>query len=233
MNKRVIIIFLFILTVIFIFIKFNKDIISGYILTKLSKWTDRTVTAKTIDINYSKGVINFYDLEILNKPNFYDENILEAKKLTIEIEPSSIFSDLVRIEKFFLYESIFFLEIQNISETLENKKVAIKDNIGLVEKIAKQTPPKIYPLKKKDKNFLISNLNIKNSKVFIRHPNSSVSLVVNLSNMSFQNTGNADFKQIKKSQHYKDVLKIILGDIYFKIPDMKLRKFLKEKYKIK
>ena len=51
--------------------------------------------------------------------------------------------------------------------------------------------------------------------------------------MSFQNTGNADFKQIKKSQHYKDVFKIILGDIYFKIPDMKLRKFLKEKYKIK
>jgi len=233
MNKRVIIIFLFILTVIFIFIKFNKDIISGYILTKLSKWTDRTVTAKTIDINYSKGVINFYDLEILNKPNFYEENILEAKKLTIEIEPSSIFSDLVRIEKFFLYESIFFLEIQNISEKLENKKVAIKDNIGLVEKIAKQVTPKIFPPKKKDKNFLISNLNIKNSKVFIRHPNSSIPLVVNLSNMSFQNTGNADFKQIKKSQHYKDVFKIILGDIYFKIPDMKLRKFLKEKYKIK
>ena len=51
--------------------------------------------------------------------------------------------------------------------------------------------------------------------------------------MSFQNTGNADFKQIKNSQHYKDVLKIIMGDIYFRIPDMKLRKFLKEKYKIK
>ena len=233
MNKKIIIIFLFILTVIFIFIKFNKDIISGYILTKLSKWTDRTVTAKTIDINYSKRVINFYDLEILNKPNFYDKNIFEAKKLTIEIELLSIFSDLVRIKKFFLYEPIFFLEIKNISETLENKKVTTKDNIGLVEKIAKQAPPKIYPLKKKDKNFLISNLNIKNSKVFIRHPNSSVSLVVNLSNMSFQNTGNADFNQIKKSQHYKDVLKIILGDIYFKIPDMKLRKFLKEKYKIK
>ena len=233
MNKRIVIISLFILTVIFIFIKFNKDIISRYILTKLSKWTDRTVTAKTIDINYSKGVINFYDLEILNKPNFYDKNIFEAKKLTIDIELSSIFLDLVRINNLFLYEPIFFLEIQSISKTLENKKVTTKDNIGLVEKIIKQTPPKIYPPKKKDKNFLISNLNIKNSKVFIRHPNSNVSLVVNLSNMSFQNTGNADLKQIKKSQHYKDVLKIILGDIYFKIPDMKLRKFLKEKYKIK
>ena len=51
--------------------------------------------------------------------------------------------------------------------------------------------------------------------------------------MLFQNIGNADSKQVKQSQHYKDVLKIIMGDIYFRIPDMRLRKFLKEKYKIK
>ena len=51
--------------------------------------------------------------------------------------------------------------------------------------------------------------------------------------MSFQNTGNADFKQFRHSHHYKDVLRIIMGDIYFRIPDMKLRKFLKEKYRIK
>ena len=58
-------------------------------------------------------------------------------------------------------------------------------------------------------------------------------MTVNLSDMSFQNIGNADSKQVKQSQHYKDVLKIIMGDIYFRIPDMRLRKFLKEKYKIK
>ena len=107
------------------------------------------------------------------------------------------------------------------------------DNIGLVEKIIKQPPPKIYPPKKKDKNFIILNSSIKNSKVFIRYPNSSEILTLNLSDMSFQNTGNADSKQIKRSHHYKDVLRIIMGDIYFRIPDMKLRKFLKEKYKIK
>ena len=233
MKKKILIISLFILLIIFIFIKFNKDILSEYILTKLSKWTDRTVTAKTVEINYTKGVINFYDLEILNKPNFYDKNIFEAKKLTVEIELSSIFSDLVTVNNFFLYEPIFFFEIKDITEILENTKVTTKDNIGLVEKIIEKTPSKIYPPKKKDKNFLILNLSIKNSKAFIKHPNSSKTLNVNLSNMSFQNIGNADFKQIKKSQHYKDVLRIILGDIYFRIPDMKLRKFLKEKYKIK
>ena len=229
MNKKIIIIIISILIVIFIFTKFNKDIISGYILNKLSKWTERTVTSESVEIDYAKGKINFNGLEILNKPNFNDKNIFEAKKLTVEIEFSSLLSDLVKINKFTLNEPKFFLEIKDMTE----KRETTKDNIGLLEKIIEQPPPKIYPPKKKDKNFIILNSSIKNSKVFIRYPNSSKILSVNLSDMSFQNMGNADFKQIKNSLHYKDVLRIIMGDVYFRIPDMKLRKFLKEKYKIK
>jgi hypothetical protein len=231
-NKKIIVITIPILIVIFIFIKFNKDFISGYILTKLSKWTELPVRSKSVEIEYSKGKINFNEFEILNKSNFNDKNIFEAKKLTIEIEFSSLFSDLVKINQFILNEPKFFFEIKDMSEKKEKKETTI-DNIGLVEKIIEQPPPKIYPPKKKDKNFIILNSSIKNSKAFIRHPNSSEILIVNLSDMSFQNTGNADSKQVKQSQHYKDVLKIIMGDIYFRIPDMRLRKFLKEKYKIK
>jgi len=231
-NKKIIVITIAILIVIFIFIKFNKDFISGYILTKLSKWTELPVRSKSVEIEYFKGKINFNEFEILNKSNFNDKNIFEAKKLTIEIEFSSLFSDLVKINQFILNEPKFFFEIKDMSEKKEKKETTI-DNIGLVEKIIEQPPPKIYPPKKKDKNFIILNSSIKNSKAFIRHPNSSEILSVNLSNMSFQNTGNADSKQVKQSQHYKDVLKIIMGDIYFRIPDMRLRKFLKEKYKIK
>ena len=229
MNKKIIVTIISILIVIFIFIKFNEDVISGYILSKLSKWIELSVTSKSVEIDYSKGKINFYGLEILNKPNFYDKNIFEAKKLTIEIEFSSLFSDLVKINKFILNEPKFFFEIKDMAE----KQETTIDNIGLVEKIIKQPPPKIYPPKKKDKNFIILSSSIKNSKAFIRYPNSSEILIINLSDMSFQNTGNADSKQIKHSHHYKDVLRIIMGDIYFRIPDMKLRKFLKEKYKIK
>ena len=229
MNKKIIIIIISILIVIFIFTKFNKDIISGYILNKLSKWTERTVTSESVEIDYAKGKINFNGLKILNKPKFNDKNIFEAKKLTVEIEFSSLLSNLVKINKFTLNEPKFFLEIKDMTE----KRETTKDNIGLLEKIIEQPPPKIYPPKKKDKNFIILNSSIKNSKVFIRYPNSSKILSVNLSDMSFQNTGNADFKQIKNSLHYKDVLRIIMGDVYFRIPDMKLRKFLKKKYKIK
>ena len=119
-----------------------------------------------------------------------------------------------------------------MAEKQEKKETTI-DNIGLVQKIIEKPPPKIYPPKKKDKNFIILNSSIKNSKVFIRYPINSEVLTVKLSDMSFQNTGNADIKQIKHLHHYKDVLRIIMGDIYLRIPDMKLRKFLQEKYKIK
>jgi hypothetical protein len=229
MNKKIVVTATSILIVIFIFIKFNKDIISGYILSKLSKWTELSVTSESVEIDYSKGKINFNELEILNKPNFYDKNIFEAKKLTIEIEFLSLFSDLVKINKFILNEPKFFFEIKDMNE----KKETTIDNIGLVKKITEQPPPKIYPPKTKDKNFIILSSSIKNSKAFIRYPNSSEILTVNLSDMSFKNTGNADTKQIKYSHHYKDSLRIIMADIYFRIPDMKLRKFLKEKYKIK
>ena len=233
MNKKIITISLFFIIVVFLFIKFNKVVISKYILSNLSKSTERTVTAHSVDIDYAKGLINFNDLEILNKPNFYDKNIFEVKKLTIEIELSTLFSDLVQINKFILYEPRFFFEIKDMSEKLENKKETIKDNIGLVEKITEQAPPKIYPPKKRDKNFLILKTSIKNSKAFIRYTNSSESLIIKLSNMSFGNIGNTNPNKNKNFQHYKDVFKIIMGDIYFRIPDMKLRKFLKEKYKIK
>ena len=62
MNKKIIVTAISILLVIFIFIKFNKDIISVYILSKLSKWTERTVTSKSVEIDYSKGKVNFNGL---------------------------------------------------------------------------------------------------------------------------------------------------------------------------
>ena len=166
MNKKIIVITISILIVVFIFIQFNKDIISGYILNKLSKWTESSVTTESVEISYSEEKIIFNGLKILNKPNFNDKNIFEVKKLIIEIEASSLFSDLVKINKFILYEPKFFFEIKDMTQ----KKETIKDNIGLVEKITKKPPPKIYPSKKKDKNFIVSNLIIKNSKAFIRYP---------------------------------------------------------------
>ena len=232
MNKKIIIISILIFIIILFFIKFNETIISKYILTKISKWTERTVTAESVDIKYFKK-INFNNLEILNKGNFSEKNMFEVKKLVIEIEFLSLFTDLIKIKKFILHEPKFFFEIKDVSKESGNIEENTKDNIGLLDKITKQTKPKIYPLKKKDKNFLILESSIKNSKVFIRLPKDPEPMTIELSNMLFRNVGNANSKQNKNFQHYKDVLRLIMGDIYFRITDKKAREYLKEKYKIK
>ena len=57
--------------------------------------------------------------------------------------------------------------------------------------------------------------------------NNKKEVEVVLSNMNFNLFGNE-----KNFQHYKDVIKIILTDIYFKIPDQKLRNLIKDTYEI-
>ena len=124
MSKKIIVIIISILIIIFILIKFNKNIISGYILAKLSKWTELPVISESVEIDYSKGKINFNRLVILNKSDFSDKNIFEAKKLTIEIEFSSLFSDLVKINKFILNEPKFFFEIKDMNEKQKKRKLS-------------------------------------------------------------------------------------------------------------
>ena len=92
--------------------------------------------------------------------------------------------------------------------------------------------PKKYPKKKKDKNFIIKIVKINNSSAYVKAPQNKANININLSNMKFQNVGNADKIQEHKSQHFKDIFKIILMNIYFKIPDQSLKELVKKNYKI-
>ena len=89
----------------------------------------------------------------------------------------------------------------------------------------------MYPKKLKDKNFVIINLNIKDAIAYIKYENYDENIVIPLSDMSFSQVGNSGNSE-SEFNHYKNVMKIILSDIFFKIPDQNLRELIKEKYKI-
>ena len=93
----------------------------------------------------------------------------------------------------------------------------------------KKQKPKIYTPKKKDKNFLINNLNIADAKAFIKYEEYDKNVVIPLSDMSFSKVGNSGYLD-SEFQHYKNVMKIILNDIFFRIPDENLRELIQEKY---
>ena len=218
--KKIIITFVIILPLII----FNKNIISQLIIFVIPKLTDRNISIETIDIDYLKKQIILKSVEVESTNKIYYKNIFEVDKIEIKYDFTSLFSDMIIIDHLIFYNSKIFLDI-NI-DINDNDKVISNDNFEEVIKLAKNYKPKIYPIKKKDINFLILKFQTYESQGFIKLSNKSNEIEINLSNMSFNKIGNE-----KDFQHYKDVFKIILGDIFLKIPDINLQKLIKKTYK--
>ena len=213
-----IIIFLVIILPLLIF---NKIIISQVIIFVIPKLIDRNISIKNIDIDYSKKIIILNSVQAESTNKIYYKNFFEAEKVKIKYNFKSLFTNLIIIEHLVFYNAKIFLDID-----INNNKVIVNDSLQEVKKQEVNYKPKIYPIKKKDINFLILKFQIFNTQGFIKSSNKLNEIKINLSNMSFNKIGNKN-----DSQHYKDVFKIILGDIFLKIPDINLQKLIKKTYK--
>ena len=202
---------------------FNKVIFSQIIIFSISKWVEREIFVSKVDINYSKREIVFNSIEIRNIDKFYYKNIFEADKIKIQYNFKSIFTNLVKIDYLIFSNSRFFLEFDNQI----NENIIADDNIEVVKKLDSNYIAVTYPIKKRDKNFLILQTELKNSKVFIKTSSSPKKIEINLSDMNFYKVANKT-----EFQHYKGVFKIILNDLFFKVPDQNLKDLIKKTYKI-
>jgi len=218
--KKIIITFVIILPLII----FNKNIISQLIIFAIPKLTDRNISIETIDIDYLKKQIILNSVEVESTNKIYYKNIFEVDKIKIRYNFTSLFSDRIIIDHLIFYNSKIFLDID--IDISDNNEVISNDNLEEVKKQEESYKPKIYPIKKKDINFLILKFQTYNSQGFIKPSNKSNEIEINLSNMSFNKIGNE-----KDFQHYKDVFKIILGDIFLKIPDIDLKNLINKTYK--
>ena len=218
--KKIIITFVIILPLII----FNKNIISQLIIFAIPKLTDRNISIETIDIDYLKKQIILNSVEVESTNKIYYKNIFEVDKIKIRYNFTSLFSDRIIIDHLIFYNSKIFLDID--IDISDNNEVISNDNLEEVKKQEEGYKPKIYPIKKKDVNFLILKFQTYNSQGFIKPSNKSNEIEINLSNMSFNKIGNE-----KDFQHYKDVFKIILGDIFLKIPDIDLKNLINKTYK--
>jgi len=226
--KKIVIFFIFLILILgFIF---DKKIIEFLLIKNLSNNINFNVKFKINKINYFSQKVEILDLEINNKKNYFNENVFTTSKVLIDYNLVSVFTNLVIIKSIFLDEPKFYFEILD-DEAERNQKENLKDNIDLFKSINKQNS-KIYPKKNKDKNFIINNVKINKSSAYIKTPQNKKNIEINLSNMSFQNIGNANKNKVKKIQHFKETFKIILMDIYFNIPDQNLKELIKKNYKI-
>ena len=215
--KKIIITFVIILPIFF----FSKTILSQLIVFATSKMTDRNISIETIDIDYLKKQIILKSVKVESTNKIYYKNIFEADKIKIKYDFTSLFSDMIIIDHLIFYNSKVFLDI----DVDINNELISNDNFNVVKKQVENYKPKIYPTKKRDINFLILKFQTYDVQGFIKPSNKSNEIKIILSNMTFYKVGNKN-----GFQHYKDVFKIILGDIFLKIPDINLRKLIKKTY---
>lgn len=214
MLKKILLIFLFIALLI------NKIILSQVILISFKNWLNKDITVKSIDISYQKGSVRLKSVNIFEKNKPQKLLLFYADEIYFNFDLSSLFSTLIIINDLNLSNSKLYLNFK----TSQNKQI-INDNLSILDNI-KNKKPKTYKKKIVDINFLIRKSKITNTKVGIIE-NNKKEIEVTLSNMNFSSFGNE-----KNFKHYKDIIKIILTDIYMRIPDQKLRNLIKESYKI-
>ena len=224
------ILYFFLISIIFVFL-FDVKILSYFLSKKLSDWTEYNSEINISNLNYFKGELEIDKIKIKNLKNF-ESNIFDAKLITIDFDFKSLFSNLVILNKVTIIEPIIYFNIKDKDSNSNLNKKKVIDNLNIIDSSSEDNLPKIYPLKKSDKNFLISNLLLQNSKAIIKYKKNIKDLNINLSNIAFNNIGNAGKEKGDNFQHYKDLVRLILIDIFLKIPDYNLRKLIKENYKI-
>jgi len=222
MKKFIVIIFIALL-----FTFYHKVVISKIISINISKWTEKEIFFEKININYFKNEIILDNLEIRSTNKEYYKNIIEVGKIKVKYNFKSLFTDLIKIDYLYFSDIKFFLEVNDKINSKDNSKTNSNDKAEAEKKPDKNEKPKVYPEKKKDKNFFILKTKISNSKAFIKTTSMSEVIKLDLSDMSFVKVGNE-----KKFQHFKEVFKFIVGDLFLRIPDQNLRNIIKKTYKL-
>ena len=227
MKKFSVILILIIANIIF----FNKQLIKIYCSYKFSNWTEKKIVFDEFKVEYPNSIF-INGLKIINSNTIYYDSIFEAEKIDINFNLKSLlFNELIIINYLNIEKPKFFLEVieKNIKleESAKNIEITYEDNIGLAKKINENTPDKVWPQKKKDINFLILRSNISGGRAFIKISSMPTSSETLMSDFKFIKIGNH-----KEHQHYKNVLKIMLFDIFASVKDSNQKKILKKIYNL-
>ena len=217
-------IFLSLILIIFIF---NKKIISYYYVKKFSSWVERPVEISHLNFEYS-GLVEIEDIRILNSNESYFNYIFQAEKISFNFDVKSLISQLIIINNIDITNPEFYLDVKILEkkkENINNKEAPYKDNLGLAQKLNEKIPDKIWPKKDKDINFIIRKAVLSGATASIKISSISDQAKTNLSEMTFSNFGNE-----KGYQHYKDILKIILFDLYARTENVRIKETLKKIY---
>ena len=188
--KKILIFFIFIISLFYILSEFIGDrIIKGTLETNISNVLDRETVIENLKINYRNGDAEIYGLQIKNK-NF-EGYLLNLEKAYLKLDTSSIFSNNVEIESVIL-DGIKLNYYFNVQYT------KVTDNVRSLEKTletgsGKSTSTKYFNIKK---------LIAKNIVLYVNSDELKINKNISLQNLEFENVGNTP-----NSKNYKTILR--------------------------
>jgi uncharacterized protein involved in outer membrane biogenesis len=239
MNKKKIIIlsvvFLSIVFLIIDFLSYRVDkIVKNLIIDQGNQALGQQVSIGKIDTSILGSSIKISNIEIKNLDGFKNKNIIQIKNINANFVLTSLFKDTIVIKDINVDGATLYYEVlinnKEVKDNVSSFKPALKNPSGASAKeieVSKELESKNQS-KKKNKEFLINQLTINNSKINASSEFLDINKDITLNKMSFNNVGTAE-----KSTKFKEVLQMVFANVLLNINNEVIQSDLKNKIKDK
>ena len=239
MNKKKIIIlsvvFLSIVFLILDFLSYRVDkIVKNLIIDQGNQALGQQVSVGKIDTSIMGSSIKISNIEIKNLDGFKNKNIIQIKNINANFVLTSLFKDTIVIKDINIDGATLYYEVlinnKEVKDNVSSFKPALKNPAGSSTKeieVSKESESKNQS-KKKNKEFLINQLTINNTKINASSEFLDINKDITLNKMSFNNVGTDE-----KSTKFKEVLQMIFANVLLNINNEIIQSDLKNKIKEK
>jgi uncharacterized protein involved in outer membrane biogenesis len=239
MNKKKIIIlsvvFLSIVFLILDFLSYRVDkIVKNLIIDQGNQALGQQVSVGKIDTSILGTSIKISNIEIKNLDGFKNKNIIQIKNINANFVLTSLFKDTIVIKDINIDGATLYYELlinnKEVKDNVSSFKPALKNPAGSSAKeieVSKELEAKNQS-KKKNKDFLINQLTIINTKINASSEFLDINKDITLNKMSFNNIGTDE-----KSTKFKEVLQMVFANVLLNINNEIIQSDLKNKIKEK
>jgi uncharacterized protein involved in outer membrane biogenesis len=239
MNKKkniiLSVVFLSIVFLILDFLSYRVDkIVKNLIIDQGNQALGQQVSVGKIDTSILGSSIKISNIEIKNLDGFKNKNIIQIKNINANFVLTSLFKDTVVIKDINIDGATLYYEVlinnKEVKDNVSSFKPALKNPAGFSAKeieLSKELESKNQS-KKKNKDFLINQLTINNTKINASSEFLDINKDITLNKMSFNNVGTAE-----KSTKFKEVLQMVFANVLLNINNEVIQGDLKNKIRDK
>jgi uncharacterized protein involved in outer membrane biogenesis len=237
-KKKLIILSVVFLSIVFLILDFLsyrvEKIVKNLIIDQGTQALGQQISVGKIDTSILGSSIKISNIEIKNLDGFKNKNIIQIKNINANFELTSLFKDTIVVKDINIDGATLYYEVlinnKEVKDNVSFFKPALKNSASSSSKeteASKELESKKQS-KKKNKDFLINQLTINNTKINAFSEFLDINKDINLNKMSFNNVGTAE-----KSTKFKEVLQMVFANVLLNINNEVIQGDLKNKIKEK